>query len=179
MNIFFVSDTHFSHTNMWEKFKLADMSPSRPFKSNEEMDELMIKNWNDRVKTSDHIYHLGDVTMARGRQTKYIDNIMTRLNGHKRICLGNHDQLVSGWYYQWFEKVKAINVLDNILFTHIPIHPQNLGKFKCCVHGHTHVNSIMLSPHHPDPRYLNVCVEKTNYSPISLEEVKSLIKAQQ
>ena len=136
----------------------------------------MIERWNAKVKVSDHVYHLGDLTMARGNQTKWIEIIMRRLNGHKRILLGNHDQLNSKWYQQWFEKVKAINVLDGIIFTHIPIHPQNLGRFKVNVHGHTHHNDIMISPFHPDPRYMNVCVEKTAYSPISLEEIKDRIK---
>ena len=175
VQIWFSSDHHFGHRNLWETFKLEDGSPARPFTSTEEMDELMIQKHNAVVRPEDHWYSLGDICMARGNQTKYIDAIMCRLNGHKRICLGNHDQLNSKWYFRWFEKVKAVNVLDNILFTHIPVHTQSLGRFKACVHGHTHHNDIMLSPHHPDPRYLNVCVEKTSYSPISLEEVQSRI----
>lgn len=171
MTIWFTSDTHFGHANMLN-FKRDDGSPLRAFTSVEEMDETLIANWNAVVRGSDHIYHLGDVTMARGKATQRIDTIMSRLNGHKRICLGNHDQLVSAWYGRHFEKVKAYNVLDGLLFTHIPIHPESLGRFKACVHGHLHANRVMASPHHPDPRYLNVCVEHTDYSPLSLEAVK-------
>jgi hypothetical protein len=40
-NKFVISDTHFGHTNSWEKFKLATGSPLRPFTSNEEMDDPM------------------------------------------------------------------------------------------------------------------------------------------
>ena len=175
MTIFFISDTHFDHANILT-FKRADGTPLRPFAHVEEMNETMIANWNAVVKPSDHVYHLGDVTMARGKATTHIDTIMSRLNGHKRICLGNHDQLVSGWYYRWFEKVKAYNVLDNILFSHIPIHPNSLGRFKAHVHGHLHANVVELSPHHPDPRYLNLCVEQTQYAPVAFETIQGKFK---
>ena len=145
----------------------------RDFASVEEMNETMIERWNKVVRPQDHVYHLGDVTMARGNQTRQIDAIMARLNGHKRICLGNHDQLASGWYFRQFEKVKACNVLDGIIFTHIPIHSESLGRFKANVHGHLHANRVMLSPYHPNPRYLSVCVELTDYTPIDLETLKS------
>ena len=171
MTIWFTSDTHFDHENILT-FKQADGSPVRLFSSVQEMNETMIERWNERVKPADHIYHLGDVTMARGKAWTHINTIMARLNGHKRICLGNHDQLNSAWYYRTFEKVKAYNVLDGILFTHIPIHKGSMGRFKLCVHGHLHTNVVELSPHHPDPAYRSVCVERTNYYPVSLEELK-------
>ena len=166
-----ISDTHFDHANMLN-FKRADGSPLRPFSSVEEMNETLIERWNAVVKPSDHVYHLGDVTMARGKAWTHIDQIMARLHGHKRICLGNHDQLVSAWYFRTFEKVKAYHVLDGLIFTHIPIHEQSLGRFKINVHGHLHAHHIEASPHHPDVRYLNVCVENTGYQPLSLEEIK-------
>ncbi len=172
MTLWFISDTHFDHANMLA-FKRTDGGPLRPFASVEEMNELLIARWNDRVRPSDHIYHLGDVTMARGKAWTHIDAIMARLHGHKRICLGNHDQLASTWYQRTFEKVKACNVLDGIIFTHIPVHPESLGRFKVNVHGHLHANRVLTSPHHPDPRYLSVCVEQTDYAPVSLEEIKS------
>lgn len=172
MTIWFTSDTHFDHANILT-FKRADGTALRPFSSVEEMNETLIARWNAVVKPSDHIYHLGDVTMARGNHTKHIDIIMSRLNGHKRICLGNHDQLSSRWYQQRFEKVKSINVLDGLAFTHIPIHPESLGRFRFNVHGHLHANRVLLSPHHPDPRYVSVCVEQTNFTPVSLEELKA------
>lgn len=175
MTLWVVSDTHFSHTNIWQLFKADDGSPARPFHSNEEMNERMVEEWNRRVRPTDHVYHLGDVTMARGHQTRDIDIIMGRLNGHKRIVLGNHDQLARDWYPRWFEKIKASNVLDGLLFTHIPVHPESLGRFKVNVHGHTHLRSVLTSPHHPDPRYINVCVEQTNYAPVSLEELKQRV----
>lgn len=174
MTIFFVSDTHFDHANILT-FQRANGTPLRAFDSVEAMNETMIARWNAVVRPQDHIYHLGDVTMARGKATTHIDSIMARLNGHKRICLGNHDQLASAWYLKWFEKVKAYNVLDGFIFTHIPVHLQSLGRWKANVHGHLHANHVMLSPFHQDSRYINVCVEQTDYTPVSLEDLKSRI----
>ena len=38
-NIFFTSDTHFSHVNLAEKFTKKDGSPARDFDTVQEMDE--------------------------------------------------------------------------------------------------------------------------------------------
>lgn len=175
VDIWVTSDTHFNHTNIWKTFKLADGSPARPFTSDEEMNETMVERWNSVVMPSHHVYHLGDFTMWRQDTGGWMARLRSRLNGHKRIVLGNHDGLPSGWYFANFEKVFASRVIDNILFTHIPVHVQSLGRFKLNVHGHLHHNQIMLGSaesHIPDPRFINVCVEKTNYTPIALEELK-------
>lgn len=74
---YFTSDTHFSHTNI---IKYCN----RPFKSVEEMDEVLIANWNSVVKKTDQVFHLGDFG--------YNYKIAQRLNGHKHLIWGNHDR---------------------------------------------------------------------------------------
>lgn len=56
--IYFTADTHFGHKNV---IRFCD----RPFASAEEMDEVMIKNWNSRVRGKDIVYILGDMFFGR------------------------------------------------------------------------------------------------------------------
>lgn len=169
-NIFIVSDTHFGHEATWRYFKDNDGNPLRPFTSTEEMDETMVENWNKVVKPSDKVYHLGDVTMRKPNL-----EIVKRLNGHKRLVRGNHDIFATKAYVMvGLSEIYGVRVLDNMVFTHIPIHVESIGRWALGnVHGHLHINKLA------DPRYLNVSVEQINYTPLSLEEVKQRLKAQQ
>lgn len=166
MNIWFISDTHFGHENMYTKFTLADGSPARPFKSAEEADCLMAERWNKLVKPSDHVYHLGDVAIDR----KYLE-VLGRLNGHKRLVRGNHDIFKTKFYAAYFEEIYGVRVMDRLIFSHIPLAIECLESPKrqwVNVHGHLHTAKLTNS------HYLNVCVEHTEYAPISLETIKLL-----
>ena len=171
MALFLISDTHFKHENIYN-FTAADgQRIRREFTNATEGDEAMVERWNKTVRPQDHVYHLGDVTMMRGAARHQVEPLLRRLNGHKRLVLGNHDLNMAQWYLEFFEKVMAIRVLDNWIMTHIPIHPASLGRFKGNVHGHVHRNPVLLSPHHPDRRYVNVSVEAIDYTPIALESL--------
>lgn len=165
-NIWVISDTHFGHANILT-FKNLDGSPVRPFSSVEEMDETMADRWNSIVRPQDHVYHLGDVAMRK-------EHLATvgRLNGHKRLVRGNHDIFKTKDYLKYFEEIHAVRVLDRLIFSHIPIHPESMGRFAANVHGHVHG----LPQGTYGPKYYNVSVERTNYSPVSLEELKRRIK---
>lgn len=185
MTLWFTSDTHFSHANTIFRFKRPDGTPLRAFRSVEEMDETLVARWNECVRPSDHIYHLGDVSMMRPR---YVAGILKRLNGHKRLVRGNHDIYKTAEYIEaGFEEIYGSRIMGDLLFTHIPIHPDCLGGWVSAnVHGHVHCN--------PSPQpvmkihkvtqavrwvpYLNISVEQTDYRPLSLEQIQHLIKEQ-
>src|SRR3990167_8785180 len=125
MKLWFTSDSHFRHANLLT-FKRQDGTPVRPeFTSCKEMDEAMIERWNAVVKTSDHVYHLGDVSMMRPR---FVKDQLSRLNGHLRLIRGNHDIFRTREYLEFFDEIYSMRVFDNILFTHIPVHPFSLGR---------------------------------------------------
>lgn len=188
MTIWFTSDQHFSHANILT-FTRADRRNCtdelqcdetckaqhprlkvRPeFSDVTEMDEYMIAKWNSVVKPADHVWHLGDVTMLRGGAAERVAPILDRLNGQKRLILGNHDYQSVQWYSRWFKKIRASEVKDNMLFTHYPVHPFSLGRFDANVHGHIHNNST-----YPKP-YFNVSVEVLKYTPISLEQIRQIV----
>ena len=170
--VFIVSDTHFGHQGVCH-FKRSDgITKLRPWDSVEEMDEAMVKMWNDTVKPCDKVYHLGDVVMNRKAL-----GIMQRLNGDKILIRGNHDIFRDDEYRKYFRELRAYHVLDGMIFSHIPLHPDSLGRFGTNVHGHLHSNRVTLNDT-VDVRYHCVCVEQTNFAPILLEDVIERIKAE-
>lgn len=178
-NRFVISDTHFGHTNCWAKFKLADGEPLRPFSSTEEMDETMVQRWNEVVRPQDTVYHLGDVVIARR-------NLQTigRLNGRKILIRGNHDIFKDEDYREvGFEQIHGVRVFtDQFIFSHIPLHPDCVtDRFRVNVHGHLHGNRVMQTVKNKtqiDPRYLCVCVEQTDFRPISFDDLTVRINQQ-
>lgn len=156
-NIFVISDTHFGHANIIRYC-------NRPFHSISEMNEKMIDNWNNTVTEQDHIYHLGDVYF--GIDTS---NFFHRLKGKKRLILGNHDNGKDQKLQSMFQKIMLWRPFPEfkMVLSHIPIHPSSLSsKFPINVHGHIHDKEPF------DKQYRNVSVEMTNYTPISLEEIR-------
>ena len=179
---FLISDTHFGHEKTCTVFKREDGSPLRPFSSVEEMDEAMVKRWNERVRPKDKVYHLGDVVINR----KFL-HILGRLNGDKVLIRGNHDIFKLEDYTPYFRDIRGYDVKNGMILSHIPVHEESLGRFGVNIHGHLHANRVMTKTRWGktnhfdesiDPRYHCVCVEHTDYAPISLEEVYDRIRAE-
>jgi calcineurin-like phosphoesterase family protein len=170
--VFLVSDTHFGHAGVC-KFLRDDGTKLRPWDSPEEMDEAMVEAWNKTVRPKDKVYHLGDVVINRKALS-----IMQRLNGDKVLIRGNHDIFSDDEYRTYFRSIRAYHVLNGMIMSHIPIHSDSIGRFGVNIHGHTHSNRVMTEmwgDHVIDPRYHCVCVEQTDFRPISLEEVSDRI----
>lgn len=158
---FVISDTHFGHAGILT-FRDGNGKPVRPFDSVDEMDELMVDNWNRIVRPSDKVYHLGDVSMRKDRLP-----IVERLNGKKSLIMGNHDIFMAKEYLRYFSNVRGVKVIDNHILTHLPV--VRSGRFVANVHGHMHANVL------PDMWYFNVCVEVRDYTPMPWGMVKELI----
>lgn len=167
-NIFFISDTHFCHANFL-KFKDDAGNLIRPFASVEEMNERMIEGWNSVVRDGDKVYHLGDVTF---RYDKEFREIMSRLRGRKRLILGNHDQIKGTTLIDFFEKVSLWRIFkdENFVCSHVPLRVDQMRKSQFNVHGHTHQTVVSGVP------YINVCVERTDYTPVAMEEITDRVR---
>lgn len=168
-NIFITSDTHFGHIGVTQFMSKDGVNKLRPWDNIEEMDAALVNNWNSVVKPNDKVYHLGDVVINR----KHLHTLY-RLNGEKVLIKGNHDIFKLDEYTPHFKDIRAYHVLDNIICSHIPVHPDSKGRFKGNIHGHLHDRQVMLpnAPTKPDPWYFNVSVERINFTPIALEEVR-------
>ena len=79
---YYIADLHFFHKN------LNDRLDKRGFKSVEEMNEYMIKQWNSRVRKNDEVIVIGDLSFGKGEET---NSILRRLNGKIFLIKGNHD----------------------------------------------------------------------------------------
>lgn len=178
-NVFLTSDTHFGHVNIC-KFTNYDGSPVRPWDSVEEMDEEMVKRWNETVGPKDKVYHLGDVVINR-RALATLD----RLNGDKVLIKGNHDIFPLKDYVKYFRDIRGYHVLDGMILSHIPVSKGSIARFGTNIHGHTHGNRVTktvgiwpFKKQVIDPDYFCVCVEQTDFRPISFEDVMKRIKDQ-
>lgn len=173
INTFFTADTHFWHTSA-VRFR-------KGFESVEHMNEVLVENWNRRVKRNDIVYHLGDVSTAGA--TKTID-ILSRLNGNKILVLGNHDHKMSkgvtSGFFERIEHLMEIKVEDadatdgyqRIVLCHFPLLTWNRAHYGTWhLHGHSHggLDGKL------EGRRLDVGVDCHNFAPISYEEVKALM----
>ncbi len=184
-SVFLVSDTHFGHEKTCTVFKREDGSPLRPFKSAEEMDEEMVRRWNERVRPTDKVYHLGDVVINRKAL-----GILHRLNGDKVLIRGNHDIFKLSDYTEHFRDIRGYHVMNGMILSHIPVNEDSLARFGANIHGHLHANRVrrargvdaktgeILYSNEIDTRYHCVCVEQTDFTPILFEDVIKRIKAE-
>jgi calcineurin-like phosphoesterase family protein len=164
-DIFVSSDHHFNHANILG-FTTVGGSKFRGdlFDSVEEMNEVMVERHNAVVGSNDIWYCLGDVYFGHRDDAA---KILPRLNGKKRLILGNHDDGKCPVLQHHFEKVMLWRFFKEFdcLLSHTPQHESNLYKVTFNVHGHIHQNES------PSLRHVNACVEKTGYAPVNLEQL--------
>jgi len=202
---FSCADLHFGHKGMvmftsggkpirpWGtpvgKVKFDDLDPETQadiMRRVEEMDEAMVENWNRVVGPKDKVEVLGDAVIGRQQIHTF-----GRLNGRKRLRMGNHDVFVKNNnrdYAQYFEEITAYKVFDDLIMSHIPLHPESVKeRWKANVHGHLHTKRVMMTKQTwwggvqevIDPRYLCVSMEHIDYTPLPMDEVYRRIEEQQ
>jgi calcineurin-like phosphoesterase family protein/2'-5' RNA ligase len=162
---FVLADTHFGHANIIRYC-------SRPFVSRkgEEMDQVLLRNWNRTVGPQDRVYFLGD--LCYGPQSRSPEYYRKRLQGAITFIRGNHDGGMEIAIDHQVLEYKGIR----FLLVHDP-GPWN-GKFDGWIlHGHHHNNHLTGYPFFdPHKRTVNVSVEVTGYRPVGMDEIVSLIR---
>jgi calcineurin-like phosphoesterase family protein len=183
--VFLTSDTHFGHAGVCRFTEADGITKIRPWTDPDEMDEEMVKRWNDRVRPNDKVYHLGDVVINR-KSLKTLH----RLNGDKVLIRGNHDIFPDVEYREYFRELRAYHVINGMILSHIPVHEASLGRFGTNIHGHLHTNRVkrargidartgeILYGTESDVRYHCVCVEQTDFAPILFEDAIKRIESE-
>lgn len=134
-----------------------------------EMDEMLIRNWNDTVTDEDTVYVVGDV----GYNHNHVPcDALARLKGHKHLIRGNHDVGFEDGelLYDYFETVTDFNEIEDgsshILLCHYPIVH---NKRSYMIHGHLHkVNGVYYEVLKKLPQVLNAGVDINEYRPVTL-----------
>lgn len=170
--VFLTSDTHFGHHGVCKFMQADGVTKLRPWDNPDDMDEEMVRRWNETVRPNDKVYHLGDVVINRKALST-----LSRLNGDKVLIKGNHDIFRLEEYTPYFRDIRGSHVMNGLILTHIPVHPAQLYRFGCNIHGHMHSNRVVIGTE-IDPRYFSVCVEQTAFRPILFEDVLKRIKEQ-
>lgn len=176
---FFTSDTHFGHANI---IRFCN----RPFKNVEEMDEVLIENWNQVVSDDDTVFHLGDFAFGGSNVWK---SIIPRLNGHINLIIGNHDRknLRQGYMSSFGMVVPQLQIEiegNPIYLNHYPFlcyGGSYRGVWQLFGHVHSGPNAEGLDISRLKtlfPTQYDVGVDNNDYAPISYKEVKAKIEYQ-
>lgn len=191
-NIFFTSDTHFEHKRVigFQANRRHFRNPDLPHVVDDRgeishpdeiaaMREAMIENWNSVVCPGDEIWHLGDFSFGQNNQTEHI---LSRLNGVKRLVLGNHDK-------KRFDGLGGARGFDSIssyaeiefgghvfCLMHYPILSWNRAEMGSIhLHGHLHDNMHDIHCEHARRfRTMDVGIDAhPDFRPFSFDEVLS------
>lgn len=135
MAIMYISDLHFGHANIIKIDK-------RPFADVEEMNQKMIENWNNKVKSDDWVYILGD--FCWGKENEWIE-YLKQLNGVKTLIKGNHDLKQYGSNLKrYFQDIKDYKEIRDdgrgVILCHypIPFHKLAYNPDVYMLYGHVH-----------------------------------------
>ena len=174
-NLFFTSDTHFSHENVIKYAK-------RPFANVDEMNETLIKNWNNTVTKQDIIYILGDVAFERDEDK--LVWMLSRLNGEKHLIEGNHDDKMTAKVKKQFQTISQLREIrvaapelehkwQYITLCHYAMRVWNKSHYGAFhLFGHSHGTM----PDDPNSLSLDVGVDCWNYAPVSYAQIKERMK---
>jgi calcineurin-like phosphoesterase family protein len=170
-DIWVISDLHYGHAGILEFVDYQGQKVRPEFANVDEMNECLLEMHNSVVKPGDIYINLGDVFF--GDKANFEKNF-PKFHGRKRLLLGNHDDGIYLAKTGFFQKIGLWRMFPElgILMSHVPLHEMSLYRGKDLtrpmtnIHGHIHRLDSAPGP------YRNVCVEKTNYTPIHIEELR-------
>lgn len=177
--IWFSSDHHFGHDAIRRYSK-------RPYHCVEQMDEEMLRFWNNTVGPQDIVFYLGDLAFMKADATRAL---LAEMNGRIRYIRGNHDKQMKGKVLDRFEWVKdyyrlrhtmtlegedgaTVDLKVRIILCHYPFETWDQAHHGTWhLHGHSH-GSLR-----PRGGRLDVGVDSHFFTPWSLEQVAEYMLA--
>jgi calcineurin-like phosphoesterase family protein len=168
---FFTSDLHLNHFNPKTGNGIIKYC-NRPFSSIEEMNSILIDNWNSKIKINDTVYVLGDFIF--GRQ-EYILETLNKLNGKIILIAGDHDKSLTS--------IKPIPIeVRDYLFYKNKNKNVRIALFHWCIRSwqQSHYNSYHCYGHShgklsPIGKSWDIGVDNNNFYPLSVDEVMDIM----
>lgn len=162
-NVFFTSDLHLGHGNE-DIIKFREHVHGQAFQDVHHMNEWIISNLNQFIGKRDHLWILGDVAFGADAL-----KLVRQIKGTKSLIFGNHDKLSTREYMKYFGKLHGLLRKYEIVFSHCPLHPQELLYRNWCLNVHGHI-------HHKErsdlgPQYYNVNIDVAGCRPVPLDEL--------
>ena len=166
---FYIADMHLGHENIISYDR-------RPFLSVNEMNRVLINNWNRKVGQEDDVYIIGDFSYRSETDPVWY---LEQLKGKKHLIQGNHDG-------QWLRDGRAMSYLvsvdkmlfvrdgrDNIVLCHFPIAEWNGFRHGSWhIYGHIHGWKSRTSDFMDAQRKaLNAGCMLNGYEPVTFEEL--------
>lgn len=177
--LFFTSDTHLGHFNICKYCH-------RPFQSRSEMDQTLIKNWNEIVPEDGIVVHCGDFMLPHNEDIKEYNRYLYQLNGRILLLRGNHDRASLDWENDKLIAVRdqAMIVVDGvkIFAQHYPCAAFN-GDYHVYGHVHTLSDGICYGIDGDVKKVMkrttyDVGVDQNGYKPISYWQLCDIIRKQ-
>ena len=181
--LFFTSDTHFYHSNI---IKYCD----RPFAHSGDMNEELVRKWNEVIPPDGVVFHLGDVSL--NARPNSLDKLLHSLNGTKYLIIGNHERDALRKEYirsQWegiydiaeifINDVEVTYKKQHIVMCHYPMLTWNAshrGSWQLFGHVHGGLSNKGIIKH--SPAQMDVGVDTNNFYPYTYQQVKETITKQ-
>ena len=165
--IWFSSDLHFFHDR-------AFIYEPRGFSSVEEMNEVLLENFNKEISDSDQVYLLGDLMLGNTEEGL---KLLKSIKGFKWIIIGNHDTGSRILKYNELFNCEVIGYASLQTFSkrnrlYLSHYPTIMGNFeekkKTCLHGHTHSKDKL---QYIGNGCINVAVDAWDNKPVHMDEV--------
>lgn len=168
--IYFTCDLHLGHN------AVINMQ-NRPFANADEMNRVLIDNYNWVVHQNDTVYLLGDICFCIG--VDRANELIASLKGKKYLICGNHDKK--------YDKSLFIDVKDFMTISANGLHI-SLMHYPMLSWPRSHYGSIMLHGHiHSDGKYnrdnmetgikrYDVGVDANGYMPVSIKQIEKFAR---
>ena len=164
-NVWFTADLHLDHRNIIRYCK-------RPFDNIQQMNKILVDNWNNRVKKDDLVYFLGDFCFGDARSW------FPYLNGEIMLIKGNHDKSNLKFFNKVYRSY-SMKIGDfNCVLNHRPIYPNdypdpfndhdksiNPDGYDFVICGHVHEKWKVVG------KSVNIGVDQWDFKPVLLEEL--------